>query len=314
MRVKGYTVNGEFFKTKAAIRERVRSILYAYPLGTRVAAQDSAFLLELLQNHPNAEQKIGCGVEAFEVRQESSISRGFYAIRLDGSAENFSYKKLLSPPTKLAVFKTVCRDLVHRQIFRFKFNHFRGYAREDGRVQCPITEKWIMQEESDVDHTPPNTFAKIVTDFIGQHKIDVNEVEVQESKTEKGKTFTDNTLVEAWVNYHDANANLRVVSTFANRFILPRRELALNRLANHYDLSLVYELEPYRTEYLVDLALECIAMEEPKEMSIDSLQMYASRLVGSNAACPELRAVKYETVLHAFLDWLVPDQESELAS
>lgn len=307
MRRQGYTVSGEFFKTKKAIRERVRSILYAYPIGTQVASEDSSFLLELLHNHPRAEEKIGCGVKSFQVRQENSISRCFYVIRLDGSAENFSYEKLLSPPTRLAVFKTTCRDLIHRQIFRLKFTHFREHARGDGRVQCPITQRWVMMEEAEVDHIPPATFVKIVTDFIAQNEIDVDAVEVQESKTDKGKTFADVELVEDWVRYHEKNADLRVVSAFANRIIIRRRELALNRLANHYDLSLVYELEPVRTEFLVDLALECIAMGELGQMSLESLQLYASRLVGSEAAQPLLQAEKYEIALHAFLDWLVPD-------
>src|ERR1041385_6981020 len=173
MRSKGYTFNGEFFKTKDAILKRVRGILYGYPIGTQVTSGDCALLLELLQNHPNATEKIGCGIDAFEIRQENSISRCFYLIRTDGSAENFSYKKLTSPSTKLAVFKSVCRTLVFRQILRMKSAYFRGHAREDGRVQCPITHRWIMQEEAHVDHIPPNTFAKLVTDFIAQNGIDV---------------------------------------------------------------------------------------------------------------------------------------------
>jgi hypothetical protein len=304
---KGYTVCGEFFKTKAAIRERVRSILYAYPTGTRVSSKDSAFLLELLHNHPNAEEKIGCGVEAFEVRQESSISRCFYLIRIDGSTENFSYEKLLSPPTRLAVFKAVCRTLVYRQVLRFKSAHFRQHAREDGRVQCPITRKWIMQEEAHVDHIPPDTFAKLLANFTAQYDIDAEKIEIQDSGSSIGKTFADADLTENWMRYHEMNAKLRVVSTLANLTIIPHREQALSRISNNYELSLVYELEPVRTESLVDLALDCTYVEWRQE-DLELLKMYASRLVGSEAVHPELRAEKYEIALHAFLDWLLPEE------
>ena len=306
MRRKSYIIAGEFFKTKTAIRERVRDILYAYPPGTRVNEKDSGLLAELLQGHPNATEKIGCGVEAFEVRQESSISRCFYVARVDGSAVNFSYEKLFSPPTRLAAFKAVCRNLINRQVFRFKFMHFRKYAREDYRVQCPITRKWVMSEETDVDHAPPNTFARLVTDFIDQNKIDVESVKFQDASKEVNKTFADPTLAENWVKYHDANAALRVISTFANQRILPK-------LANQYELSLIYELEPERTENLVAMAFDCTS-EEWREDDLEMLKTYASRLVGNNAVHPLLRSEIYETRLHAFIDWLLSTQNERTAS
>src|SRR6266849_745967 len=300
MRRKGYIINGEFFKTKDAIHERVRSILYAYSTGVQVDGEDSALLLELLHNHPNAIEKIGCGVEAFEIRQESSISRCFYLLRSDGSTVNFSYDKLLSPPTRLAAFKDVCRGLIHRQIFRFKFMHFREHAREDSRVQCPITHKWVMSEETDVDHAPPNTFAKLVTDFIDQNEIDVENAKFQVAGKAIDKTFTDTALAENWVKYHDTRADLRVISSFANQVILPR-------LANHYELSLIFVLDPASTETLIAMALELIALGEEKEVALADLQIYATRLVGSNALHPLLRTAKYEEALFAFIDWLLPD-------
>jgi hypothetical protein len=89
------------------------------------------------------------------------------------------------------------------------------------------------------------------------------------------------------------------------------REQALYTLSQHYDLSLVYELEPNRTEFLVDLALECDLFCELKQASLHSLRTYASCLVGSNARRPELRMAKYEEALHNYLDWLVPEDEVE---
>ena len=109
------------------------------------------------------------------------------------------------------------------------------------------------------------------------------------------------------MEYHQTKADLRVVSALANLNIIPRREQALNRLTNHYELSLVYELEPVRTETFVDLALDCTYVEW-REDDIALLKMYASRLVGSEAVQPELRAEKYEIALHTFLDWLLPEE------
>src|SRR5882757_391971 len=245
---KGYTVNGQFFKTKDAIRKKLRDILYAYPIGARVTGEDSGFLLELLHNHPNATEKIGCGIEAFEVRQETSISRCFYLVRTDGTAENFSYKKCLNSPTPLAVFKSICRNLVYPQMYKLKSSYFREKAREDGCVRCPITGKWITPDQAHVDHIPPDTFARLVTGFIDKNNINVEKVKIRDSEDANiNKTFADDSLAENWVNHHDENAKLRVVSSFANLKVVLRREQALKNLANQYELSLIYELEPVRT-------------------------------------------------------------------
>jgi hypothetical protein len=73
----------------------------------------------------------------------------------------------------------------------------------------------------------------------------------------------------------------------------------------------MYELEPSRTEFLVDLAFECIAMEESKQSALEGLKMYATRLVGRNAICPELRTAAYERLLYSYLDWLLSPSELE---
>jgi len=53
------------------------------------------------------------------------------------------------------------------------------------------------------------------------------------------------------------------------------RKQALNALAEHTDLALVYELDTYRTEFLVDLAFECPQFQESKQASMQALMLYA---------------------------------------
>lgn len=85
------------------------------------------------------------------------------------------------------------------------------------------------------------------------------------------------------------------------------RKQALHALASHPDLALMYELDTYRTEFLVDLAFECPLFQESKQASLNALMLYAKHIVGSIAACSELRNKKYEIALYAFLDWLLPE-------
>jgi len=66
------------------------------------------------------------------------------------------------------------------------------------------------------------------------------------------------------------------------------RKQALNALAEHTDLALVYELDTYRTEFLVDLHLNALSSREQTGQHA-SIDVDAQHIVGSIAACPELR-------------------------
>lgn len=46
----------------------LNSILQKYDIGDKVDVDDSRVLLSALSNHPEAKDKIGCGVSSFSVR------------------------------------------------------------------------------------------------------------------------------------------------------------------------------------------------------------------------------------------------------
>jgi len=89
--------------------------------------------------------------------------------------------------------------------------------------------------------------------------------------------------------------------------MITRRE-ALCTLAQHYDLSLVYELEPDRLEQLIDLALTC---DDPEWRCADQtlLGFIADYIVGAGASHPLLRSSRHEQAVYAFIDWLLPQAE-----
>lgn len=68
----------------------LREMLYRYSLGDRVNAGDSLILKALLERHPDAIKKIGCGVSHFSVRSADFGTRCFWVNRLDGTTEKFS--------------------------------------------------------------------------------------------------------------------------------------------------------------------------------------------------------------------------------
>jgi hypothetical protein len=73
-----------------------QEMLQRYVPGERVSTEDTLHLVELFKRHPNYLEKIGPGVQYFEVMPEKFASQCFRAVLLDGSKEGFSYKKCVT--------------------------------------------------------------------------------------------------------------------------------------------------------------------------------------------------------------------------
>ena len=67
-------------------------MLYKYDLGDKVSEEDAKILKDLLAMHPEADEKIGCGIESFSVRTADYNTRCFWVNRIDGSTVKFSFK------------------------------------------------------------------------------------------------------------------------------------------------------------------------------------------------------------------------------
>jgi len=105
---RGYIVNGEHFWTKRQLTERVRRILHSYKPYQKLKRKDFKFMLSLLQNHERANEKVGCGVKAIEVRVNTkygATNYSFWIIRTDGSETDFSYQKCITPTSSLNLFR-----------------------------------------------------------------------------------------------------------------------------------------------------------------------------------------------------------------
>lgn len=67
-------------------------MLYRYDLGDRVKQEDAAILKLALDRHPDAAEKIGCGIASFSVRTADFGTRCFWLNRIDGTTAKFSLK------------------------------------------------------------------------------------------------------------------------------------------------------------------------------------------------------------------------------
>ena len=95
-------VGSRTFLLKKDAEDACREVLYRYAPGDRVTdPADEQFLLDLLELHPQRDDKIGRGIDHFEIRTNPKFvkQRSFYLVRIDGSETDFSFVKCLRPPT-----------------------------------------------------------------------------------------------------------------------------------------------------------------------------------------------------------------------
>jgi hypothetical protein len=210
-------VGGELFKTKKALQGRVRKILWSYRDGDVVDMFDTPFLLALFMRHPSAEQKVGCGVAQIEVRRNPvyTNTQGFWIIRLDGTATDISYLECLTETPHPKRFERACRVAVEPSIIEFKQQAFDAAG---GKLQCPFTGEWLTLAGAHADHVAPKTFRALLAEFVDLYGIDIDKVTVNGRGVDGvvQDTLDSTELERVWVQYHDANAVLRIVSRTGN--------------------------------------------------------------------------------------------------
>lgn len=219
-KIKPVVVGERRFTSKKAAKDFIHEIMYRNSIGQRVSEQDAEFLADLLQLHPEAPQKIGCGVRYFTVEQNEG-SRGFWLTRIDKSRTDWSFLSCLTPPTPeseaRAGFRTAIRP--QKTAFRAEFDDLN--AREQQR--CPVTNELLVAGNTHIDHEPP--FEDLLEAFLRESRITLSDVAVK--PTTDGSTTTDlydDELRIRWEEFHQRNAVLRAVSIKANLSILRRRD------------------------------------------------------------------------------------------
>lgn len=223
---KPYIINNEEFRTLQDLRIRIRAIRDTYPDNVYINPNDLAFMCNVLNRHESADYKIGCGVAAMYVKTVPMYknNRCFWLVRQDGSETDFSFEMCLrnKPESRLIKFKQACRSAVSEEVSVFKREFFR--TKTKFCAKCPFTGEVITPTQSHVDHAPPWTFDNIVSGFIKEYLVDVDDVEIRgirEDKMLRNEIDNDN-LKQRFIDYHNERAELRVISKQANLSIVKR--------------------------------------------------------------------------------------------
>lgn len=220
--------NGRSWKTQTAAKDHFRAIRDRYPLNTPIDNYaDHADLAALLERHDNAhpdeESKIGCGIDYFEVRNNygaGGTTQGFWVVRTDGSATDFSFPWAIRgiPKPQAQEFLDACRSAVLSDIRAAKRRFFDMHADAEGRVPCDVSGIMISGDEAHVDHAHP-TFVTLVITFRaaqGWHQqIPAGLLSVPTDK-QFNTTFADEAVLQRFRDYHKAAASLRVISKEIN--------------------------------------------------------------------------------------------------
>jgi hypothetical protein len=201
------------YRTKSAAQEAVRTILRRYPPGTVVDLEDDRrLLLDLLDMHPEAEEKIGPGVEGFAVAAaERGRHPGFQVIRTDGSRLDFSYQACLRPPSHRQQVLNVMRDEVKDDV-----NAYFASRRAAGTLVSDLSGAPLDTGRTAVSYFQGPPFVEIAEEFAasagGWDAIALT------PSTEPGLgRFTDRDQAERWRGHHQQRAVLGLLSAQENQ-------------------------------------------------------------------------------------------------
>lgn len=107
---------GAIMKTKKELLLRFRQILHSFSIGEPINDLEHIFIEGQLRMHPNADQKFGCGIDYFFVKENKYNNKAFYIKRIDGSETDFSFYSCIYPTSKLQDIKKACRFAIKSQI------------------------------------------------------------------------------------------------------------------------------------------------------------------------------------------------------
>jgi len=182
--------------TKEEITQKLSFYLGKASAGRIVKEQAYHDLLySLLLTHPKAEEKIGCGVKHFLIAPSERFPQSvcFHVERLDGTREEFSYKRCIQTPRERAL--TAARQMVQDQMLAARAFFLSS---QNKHLCCALTGLPITTIAWEVDHAP--SFSSLFDQFLAS----------------KGHKEGDTLNLDGWKDYHALHARVRPVCKRAN--------------------------------------------------------------------------------------------------
>jgi len=207
------------FASKKDAKAFFREMLGRYTDGQTIESGDAIHLEALIERHPEAEHKIGCGVKRFYRDATDQPTSCFWIERTDGSCTDFSFHSCVDMKGKSLYqeFSEACREAVRQELIAAKGRHFKAHADSTGRLACDVTGEMIGIDEAHLDHAKPMTFQVIVATFCAAHEIKISpHLLSRPSDAQFVTTFADLAIAERFRQYHRRVAVLRIVKAKKN--------------------------------------------------------------------------------------------------
>lgn len=196
------------YPSKQALLERLKHFIRTADLGRitqPVAVQKLHLLLAL---HPDADRKIGTGVDHFRLERNPLAGRGLHLVRLDGSTDSFSYKRCITGVTQSHHGK-VCEAL--RFVVRPQMDAFR--AGLVWPLKCAITGVEIAHpNDLHIDHKV--AFWRLLEVSCIEQRINLPSLQIMGNGM--ALALVDREISAAFEAFHLRHAQLQPTSKAAN--------------------------------------------------------------------------------------------------
>ena len=237
------------FDDKKEAKGFFKGMLQRYRKNQDVLGKDGDILRQLIERHPERDEKVGVGIAGFFVREPPSTfhqkggQKCFWLRRTDGTEAKFSYITCVDAKPRLQQTQVMdaMRAYVDTEIEQAKRQLFKKLQNDNNQIQCPISGKWISYKETEADHKAPRTFEEIADIFIIQNGLTWDSVPLTENDDHRSlPEFTDPALVLRWQEHHRSLANGRImlISKEVNRQESNRHRLRISEKQQKYCLYL----------------------------------------------------------------------------
>ena len=209
-----YYIGPISFNSKKQCESFTRNIINDIGTTPRIKEGDNYFTFfnDLIKNHPDYEEKVGCGIDYFFI-QPNAMNRKTYQTmikRLDGTTIDFSWVYCCQFRVKSSMnnLTTAMRQAIAPDTIRFK--------KSQEELICMFCNKSNLDySEYHVDHNDP-PFRTIRDNFINIEK------ELPTTFKDCPKTYLaifkdeDNEIKNKWIKYHNDNCTLQILCRECN--------------------------------------------------------------------------------------------------
>jgi hypothetical protein len=216
--------NGRIWKTKTAAKQHFRDILARYNDNDVITDfGDHCDLCALLERFDilvtDGASKIGPGIKQFERRLNKGdgwSSPGFWVVRTDGTATDFSFPKAVdgNPKSLPQEFYDACHNAISLDLLHMKQRQFDHFANAEGEIECDVTGQFVAYAAANLNHANP-PFVAIVNEFRRLKGWELGfppSILTVSQDAQLSTHFTDDALAQEFRDYHHSIAVLRIVS------------------------------------------------------------------------------------------------------